>query len=119
MTRTVRDNDPHRMDINQLYSLFRLHFISDRNKFHNREDFFEITREKHETAEDVWARILKVEKNCEFENVTPAELIASEFLSVIGKSTSDYELQKKIQKKLFDDRNNNSLDTGTHLRPIK
>ena len=27
MTRTVRDNDPNRMDINQVYSLFRLHFI--------------------------------------------------------------------------------------------
>ena len=27
MTRTVRDNDPNRMDINQLYSLFRVHFI--------------------------------------------------------------------------------------------
>ena len=52
MTRTVRDNDPNRMDINQLYSLFRLHFIPERNKFHSRADFFGITREKHETAED-------------------------------------------------------------------
>ena len=34
MTRTVRDNDPNRMDINQLYSLFGLHCISERNKFH-------------------------------------------------------------------------------------
>ena len=34
MTRTVRDNDPNRMDINQLYSLFRLHFI------HSRADCF-------------------------------------------------------------------------------
>ena len=36
MTRTVRDNDPNRMDINQFYSLFRLHFIPERNKFHSR-----------------------------------------------------------------------------------
>ena len=91
MTRTVRDNDPNKMDINQLYSLFRLHFIPERNKFHSRADFFGITREKHETAEDVWTRILQVEKNCEFENVTPAELIASKFLSVIGRLTGDYE----------------------------
>ena len=98
MTRTVRDNDPNRMDINQLYSLFRLHFIPERNKFHSRADFFGITREKHESAEDVWTRILQVEKNCEFENVTPAELIASKFLSVIGRSTGDYELKKKIRK---------------------
>ena len=98
MTRTVRDNDPNRMDINQLYSLFRLHFIPQRNKFHSRADFFGITRKKHESAEDVWTRILQVEKNCEFENVTPAELIASKFLSVIGRSTGDYELKKKIRK---------------------
>ena len=98
LTRTVRDNDPNKVDINQLYSLFRLHFIPERNKFHSRADFFGITREKHETAVDVWTRILQVEKNCEFENVTPAELIASKFLSVIGRSTGDYESKKKIPK---------------------
>ena len=98
MTRTVRDNDPNKMDINQLYSLSRLHFIPERNKFHSRANFFGITREKHETAEDVWTRRLQVEKNCEFENVTPAELIASKFVYVIGRSTGDYELKKKIRK---------------------
>ena len=86
------------MDINQLYSLFRLHFIPERNKFHSRADLFGITREKHESAEDVWMRILQVEKNCESENVTSAELIASKFLSVIGRSTEDYDLKKKIRK---------------------
>ena len=85
-------------DINQLYSLFRLHFIPERKKFHSRADFFGITREKHETAEDVWTRIILVEKNCGFENVTPVELSASKFLSVIGRSTGDYELKKKIRK---------------------
>ena len=70
MTRTVQDNDPNRMDINQLYSLFRLHFFPERNKFHSRAVFFGIPREKSETDEDVWTRILQVEKNCELENVT-------------------------------------------------
>ena len=27
MTKTVRDNDPNKVNINQLYALFRLHFI--------------------------------------------------------------------------------------------
>ena len=98
MTRTVRDTDPNKMDINQLYSLFRLHFISERRKFHSRADDFRITRTKNETAEDIWIRILQVEKNCYFENVTPAELIASKFLSLIGRSTGDYELKNKIRK---------------------
>ena len=95
MTRTVRDNDPNRMDINQIFSLFRLHFIPERYKFHKRADFFGITREKHETAENVWTRILKVKKICEFENVAPTELLASKFLSAIGISTGDYELKKR------------------------
>ena len=30
--------------------------------------------------------------------MTPAELIASKFLSVIGRSTGDYGLKKKIRK---------------------
>ena len=38
------------------------------------------------------------EKNCEFDRVTPAELIASKFLSLIGRSTGDYELKRKIRK---------------------
>ena len=53
MTKTVRDYDPNKMNINQLCSLVRLHFIPERNKFHSRADFFGLTREPHETAEDV------------------------------------------------------------------
>ena len=53
MTKTVRDNDPNKMIINQLYTLFRLHFIPERNKFHSRADFFGIVREPNEKAEDV------------------------------------------------------------------
>ena len=49
----------------------------ERNKFHSRADFFGIAREPNESAEDVWTRILQTEKNFEFDNVTPAELIAS------------------------------------------
>ena len=98
MTKTVRDNDPNKMNINQLYIIFRIHFIPERNKFHSRADFFGITRETNETAEDVWTRILQTEKNCEFDNVTPAELFASKFLSLIGRSTGDYELKKKSGK---------------------
>ena len=60
-----------------------------------RADFVSLQREENETAEDVGTRILQIEKNCEFDNVTPAELIASKFLSIISKPTSDYELKRK------------------------
>ena len=98
MTKTVRGNDPNKIKINQLYTLFCLRFIPEKNKFHSRADFFGITREPNETVEDVWTRVLQTEKNCEFDKVTPAELIESKFPSVMGRSTGEYELKKKIWK---------------------
>ena len=94
MTKTVRDNDPNKMNINQLYAFFRLHFIPAGNKFHSLADFFGKTRERNESAEDVVTRILQTEKNCEFDKMTPAKI-----LSLIGRSTRDYELEKNIRKK--------------------
>ena len=79
MTKTVRDNEAKKTNISQQYSLFRLHFIPERNKFHSQADFF-LVREPNETAEDVWTRTscssatADREKNCEFDNVRPAEL---------------------------------------------
>ena len=86
------------LPLHKLYTLFRLHFTPERNVQHRRADFFDLKREINETAADVWKRILDVEKNCNFEAITAAELIASNFLSLIGKSTGDYELKKKIRK---------------------
>ena len=82
MTKTLRDNDPNKMKINQL---FRLDLKPEKN-FLVGQMFFGIIREPNETAEDVWTRILQTEKNCELHNVTPAELIASKFLSQTGRS---------------------------------
>ena len=64
----------------------------------NRADFFDLKQEDGETAADVWKRILEIEKNCEFETKTAAELLASKSLSVIGKSNGDYDQKKKIRK---------------------
>ena len=98
MTKTVREREPSSLPLHKLYTLFRLHYTPERNVQHSRSDFFELRRENGETAADVWKRILEIEKNCEFENITAAELLASKFFSLIGKSTGDYELKKKIRK---------------------
>ena len=98
MTKTVREREPSSLSLYKLYTLFRLHFTPERNVHHSRADFFDLKREDGETAADVWKRILDVEKNCEFETITAAELLASKFLSLIGKSTGDYDLKKKIRK---------------------
>ena len=98
MSRTIREREPTTLPLHRLYALFRIHFIPERNKHHSRADFFNIKRENNESAAEVWKRILEVEKKCEFEDITPAELLASKFLSLIGRSSGDYELKKKIKK---------------------
>ena len=75
MTKTVRDNDPNKMNINQLYIQFHLHFISERNKFYSRADFFGITREPNETAEDVWTRILQTKKTVNLTTLPQPNLL--------------------------------------------
>ena len=50
MTKTVKDNyqmnENYKMNINQLYSLFRLQFKQKRNKFHNRAVFSEYCKNR-------------------------------------------------------------------------
>ena len=73
MTKTVRDNNPNKININKLYSLFRRHVIPEKYEFYSRADFFGILRETNETAEDAWTRKkLQAEKT-----VSSATLIAS------------------------------------------
>ena len=98
MTKAVREREPSSLPLYKLYTLFRLHFTPERSAQQSRADFFDLKREDGETAADVWKRILEVEKNCEFDTIIAAELLASKFLSVIEKSTGDYELKKKIRK---------------------
>ena len=47
MTRTVREKEPTSLPLNRLYSLFRIHFIPERNKHHSRADFFNIIQSGH------------------------------------------------------------------------
>ena len=98
MTKTVREREPNSLQLYRPYALFRLHFIPERNKHHSRADFFNLKCEPGKSAAETWKRILEIEKNCEFEEITAAELLASKFLSVIGKTTGDNDLKKKIKK---------------------
>ena len=86
---------------------FRLHFKAERYKFHSRADFFCITREPNETAEDVWTRILQSEKHSEFDKVTPAELIASKVLIFHWKIYGRLRTEEKDPEERHDNRDNN------------
>ena len=82
MTKAVRDNDPRKMNLKQIYWLFLLQIIPERSEFHRRADIFAIVCEPNETTEDVWTRILQMVKNCEFDNVISAELIFSALMTI-------------------------------------
>ena len=51
MTKTVRDNEPNKMNINQLYELSRLHFIPERIKFPSRKNK-EKTRQRRTSRQE-------------------------------------------------------------------
>ena len=87
--KTVREKEPNSLPLYRLHTLFRLQFIPERNKHHSRADVFNLNREPGESAAETRNRILEIEKNFEFEEITAAELLASKFLSVIGKTTGD------------------------------
>ena len=99
MTKTIREREPTSLPLYRLYALFRLHFVPERNKHHSRANFFILKREPGESAAETWKRILEMEKNCEFEEITAAEFLPSKFLSFIGKTTVDNDLKKKIKKR--------------------
>ena len=95
MTKTAREREPNSLPSYRCYTLFRLHFTPERNKHLSRASFFKLKREPGESAAETWKRILEIEKNCEFEEITAAELLASKFLSVIVKTTGDNDCKKK------------------------
>ena len=95
MTRSVRERESKSLPLHRLYALFRLHIIPEWNKHHGRADFFNLERTWR-----IGSSYLETypEKNCEVEEPTAAELVATKFFPVIRKTTVDNNLKKKIKK---------------------
>ena len=92
MTNTVTEREPSSIPLHKLYTLFRLHYPPERNVQHSRSHFLDLKSENGGSAADVRKIILEVEKNCEFENITAAELVASTFLSLLSPKKIDRRL---------------------------
>ena len=97
MTRTVRDHDTNRMD--DIDYIRCSGYTSYRNETNSTEEQIYLEYEKNTKRRKICGQGYYRGKNCEFEKVTAAELLASKFLSVIGRSTGEYELKKKFRKK--------------------
>ena len=95
MTRAEYKTDPDKIAIKDLIPLFNEYFLPNRNTYHNRGEFFWTKQTEIETPEDFWRRLIEIEKECNFENITAEELLISKFMTAI----TDRKLRDKLMKK--------------------
>ena len=71
------------IDLPELLKLFNTTFIPARNVFHSRPQFFKIKRDS-ETLDEYWKRLVDIERKCEFNSITPEEIITYKFAATIN-----------------------------------
>ena len=52
--------------------------------FHSRAQFFNIKQENNETLDEYWKRLVDIERKCEFNRITPEEVITYKFAATIN-----------------------------------
>ena len=67
----------------ELLTLFKKTFLTARNVFHSRAQFFNMKQEENETLDEYWKRLVDIERKCDFNNVTPEEIITYKFAATI------------------------------------
>ena len=72
------------LDLSELLKLFKKTFIPARNLFHSRAQFFNSKQEDSETLEEYWKRLVVIERKCEFNRITPEEIITYKFAATIN-----------------------------------
>ena len=65
-----------------------------RNTYHNRGDFFWAKQTEEETPEELWRRLIEIEKECNFNTISAEELLISKYMTAI----TDEKLRDKIMK---------------------
>ena len=100
MTRAEYKNEPDKIAIKDLLiiliiiRLFIEHFLPKRNVYHNRGEFFWTKQTETETPEDFWRRLIKIERECNFETITAEGPLISKFMTAI----TDKKLRDKLVK---------------------
>ena len=78
------------IDLPELLRLFQKTFLPTRNTFHSRAQFFNTKQEANETLDDYWIRLVDIGRKCEFNRITPEEIITYNFAATINdKKTRD------------------------------
>ena len=72
------------IDLPEMLKLFKKTFIPARNVFHSRAQFFNIQQDDNETLDEYWKRLVDIERKCEFNSITPEEIITYKFAATIN-----------------------------------
>ena len=67
----------------ELLTLFKKTFLPVRNVFHSRAQFFNMKQDDNEILDEYWKRLVDIEINCEFNNITAEEIITYKFAATI------------------------------------
>ena len=73
------------IDLPEMLKLFKKTFIPARNVFHSRAQFFNIQQDDNETLDEYWKRLVDIEQKCEFNSITPEEIITYKFAATINE----------------------------------
>ena len=82
------------VDLSELLKLFKKTFIPARNVFHSRAQFFNIKQEDNETLDEYWKRLVDIKRKCEFNRITPEEIITYKFAATINDKKPETNSQK-------------------------
>ena len=63
ITKREFNTDPDTIKTDKLIQLFREYYMSKRNTYHSRGDFFWAKQEDNETSEEHWKKLITLEKN--------------------------------------------------------
>ena len=109
-----------------MLKLFKKTFIPARNVFHSRAQFFNIQQDENETLDEYWKRLVDIERKCEFNSITPEEIITYKFAATINdKKARDkfikgpLKLQMVLETIEQDNYNRNYGDKKANKRPRK
>ena len=72
------------ISLKELLKLFKKTFLPTRNVFHSRSHFFNIKQKDNETLDEYWKKLVDIERKCEFNRITPEEVITYIFAATIN-----------------------------------
>ena len=94
ITRAEYKTEPDSIKVKDLIRVFPEFYMSKRNTYHNRGNFFWAKQTEDETPEEFWRRLIEIEKECNFNAISAEKLLISKYMTAI----TDKKLRDKIMK---------------------